>query len=77
MKVGPNKESLGLKKRDDPSQSRAFIKKAREIEAATGDSAVAESVLGNLAKTPPTPRRAKSDNVNRRPPEQSRRDGVE
>lgn len=39
---------------DDPAQSRAFVKKAREIEADEKKSE-AESVLGVLAKKPPKP----------------------
>jgi hypothetical protein len=42
-------------KRDDPAQSRAFIKKAREIGADEQRSA-ADELLGKLAKTPPEPR---------------------
>lgn len=54
MKVGP-KQPMASKKRDDPAQSRAFIKKAKEIEA-DGDKSAAVEVLGRLAKMPPEPR---------------------
>jgi hypothetical protein len=39
-------------KADDKEQSRAFIEKAREIEADEENSA-AEELLGRLAKMPP------------------------
>jgi hypothetical protein len=42
--------------RDDPEQSRLFIKKAREIEADEENSA-ADELIGHLAKTPPAPRK--------------------
>jgi hypothetical protein len=42
-------------KRDDPVQSRAFIKKAREIGADEARSG-AEELLGFLHKKPPEPR---------------------
>jgi hypothetical protein len=41
--------------RDDKEQSRAFIKKAREIEADEQDSS-ADNLLGKLAKMKPEPR---------------------
>lgn len=41
-------------KRDDPTQSRAFIKAAREAEA-DEEKSEAEAVLGVLSKKPPTP----------------------
>lgn len=41
-------------RRDDPAQSRAFIKAAREAEADEKKSE-AEAVLGVLAKKPPKP----------------------
>jgi hypothetical protein len=40
--------------RDDPEQSRAFIKKAREIDA-DEDRSDADELLGRLAKKKPTP----------------------
>lgn len=42
-------------KRDNEEQSRAFIKKAREIGANESRSA-ADELMGRLAKVPPTPR---------------------
>jgi hypothetical protein len=41
--------------RDDPAQSRAFIKKAREIEADEAASR-ADDLMGRLAKRPPDPK---------------------
>jgi hypothetical protein len=41
-------------KKDDPEQSRLFIKKAREIEADETSSA-ADELLRNLANQPPEP----------------------
>jgi hypothetical protein len=41
--------------KDDPEQSRAFIKKAREIEADEKHSA-ADKLMERLAKTKPEPR---------------------
>ncbi|MER8521527.1 MULTISPECIES: hypothetical protein [unclassified Mesorhizobium] len=38
-------------KRDDATQSRAFIEKAREIEADEGKSD-ADALMGKLARTP-------------------------
>jgi hypothetical protein len=46
-------------KRDDANQSRAFIKKAREIGADEEQSG-ADELLGQLAKKPPEPRSKKS-----------------
>jgi hypothetical protein len=42
-------------KQDDPEQSRAFIDKAREIEADEKHSA-ADKLMERLAKTKPEPR---------------------
>jgi hypothetical protein len=42
--------------RDDPKQSKIFIKKAREIEADREKSA-ADKLLGQLHKKPPEPKR--------------------
>lgn len=42
-------------KQDDPAQSRAFIEKARDIEADDQKSA-ADAVMGKLAKSPPDPK---------------------
>jgi hypothetical protein len=52
----PTKKPKGS--RDDPAQSRAFIKKAREIEADENRS-VADELLGHLHKKPPEPRNKK------------------
>jgi hypothetical protein len=41
--------------RDDPEQSKAFIEKAREIEADEEHSA-ADKLMERLAKTKPEPR---------------------
>lgn len=41
-------------KLDDEEQSRAFIEKAREIEA-DEDRSKADALLGRLAKRPPEP----------------------
>ena len=46
-------------KRDDVEQSRAFIEKAREIEA-DEDKSAADELIGKLAKMPPEPRKKKS-----------------
>ena len=43
-------------KQDDPEQSKAFIEKAREIEADENHSA-ADKLMERLAKTPPEPRK--------------------
>jgi hypothetical protein len=43
--------------RDDPEQSRFFIKKAREIEAET--TSAADELLGKLAKQAPEPKQTK------------------
>jgi hypothetical protein len=42
-------------RRDDPEQSKAFIEKAREIEADEKHSA-ADKLMERLAKTKPEPR---------------------
>jgi hypothetical protein len=42
--------------RDDKAQSRAFIEKAREVEA-DEDRSAADDLLGKLAKQPPEPRK--------------------
>ena len=42
--------------RDDPTQSKAFIEKAKEIEADEKESA-ADEVIGRLTKMPPEPRK--------------------
>jgi hypothetical protein len=45
-------------KPDDKEQSKAFIEKAREIEADEGHSA-ADKLMERLAKTKPDPKRRK------------------
>jgi hypothetical protein len=45
-------------RKDDPEQSKAFIEKAREIEADEKRSA-ADKLMGRLAKTKPEPRKGK------------------
>lgn len=45
-------------KRDDPAQSRLFIKAAREIKA-DEDRSIADDLLKQLAKMAPEPRKAK------------------
>jgi hypothetical protein len=47
-------------RKDDPEQSKAFIKKAREIEADEKRSA-ADKLMERLAKTPPQKRGNRSD----------------
>ncbi|MER8763242.1 hypothetical protein [Mesorhizobium sp. M0968] len=42
-------------KADNPSQSAAFIEKAREIDA-DGKADKADAIMGKLAKTPPDPK---------------------
>lgn len=51
---------MGIKaaKRDDPDQSKAFIEKAREIEA-DEERSDADLLMKRLAKTPPEPRNPK------------------
>jgi hypothetical protein len=44
--------------RDDPEQSKAFIEKAREIEADEEHSA-ADKLMERLAKTKPEPHKTK------------------
>jgi hypothetical protein len=48
------KISAPKSKRDDPEQSKLFIKKAREIGADEEKSAAGE-LIGKLAKMPPKP----------------------
>jgi hypothetical protein len=48
--------SKSTKTRDDPDQSKAFIEKAREIEADEERSA-ADKLMGKLAKMKPEPRK--------------------
>jgi hypothetical protein len=43
---------------DDPEQSKAFIEKAREIEADEKRSA-ADKLMGQMAKMKPEPRKGK------------------
>lgn len=44
--------------RDDPEQSRLFIKKAREI-GADEERSRSDELIGHLAKKPPEPRAGK------------------
>ena len=53
--AGSNKKPIP----DDKEQSRAFIEKAREIEA-DEERSRADDVLGRLAKSPPEPRKKDS-----------------
>jgi hypothetical protein len=50
------KKSVKAVTQDDPEQSKAFIEKAREIEADEKHSA-ADKLMERLAKTKPEPRR--------------------
>jgi hypothetical protein len=43
-------------KQDDPAQSRAFIEKAKELEAANGRGK-ADTLIGTLARMKPEPRK--------------------
>jgi len=45
-------------KRDNPAQSRAFIKKARELEA-DEESSRSDELVERLARKPPDPRKKK------------------
>jgi len=47
-----NQRQPARMKHDDAAQSRAFVKKAREIDADETDSA-ADDLMGRLAQTPP------------------------
>ncbi len=44
---------------DDPKQSKAFIDKAREVEA-DEDRSAADKLMGRMAKTKPGPRAPKA-----------------
>jgi len=44
-------------KRDDPEQSKEFIRAAREL-GADGPPEAADQIMGNLARRPPAPRPA-------------------
>src|SRR5947208_13274785 len=57
LRVGAGPKTSG---RDDPAQSRAFIKKAREVGADDGKSASGRLVR-RLAKMPPEPRKPKRE----------------
>jgi hypothetical protein len=54
------------RKADDPKQSKAFIKKAREI-GADEDRSSAGVLLSKLAKMQPKPRSAKRGRVSPKP----------
>jgi hypothetical protein len=49
--------------KDDPEQSRLFIKKAREIGADKDDGGAlrGDELIGHLAKKPPEPRKKEDD----------------
>lgn len=47
-----------MTKADNPSQSAAFIEKARELEA-DGEDSKADLLMGRLAKMKPAPRSKK------------------
>ena len=53
----PPKSGKALGKPDDKEQSKAFIEKAREIEADEKKSA-ADKLMGRLAKMKPAPKKA-------------------
>jgi hypothetical protein len=53
--IKSSKSAPTPRKADDPEQSRAFIEKAREIEADEKHSA-ADKLMERLAKTKPEPR---------------------
>jgi hypothetical protein len=53
-----HKEPKATARRDDPAQSRAFIEKAREIEADEERSRAVE-LLGRLAEKKPDPHQGK------------------
>jgi hypothetical protein len=55
-----NKSAKTKRTPDDKAQSRAFIEKAREIEADEKHSA-ADKLMGRLAKNPPEPRTKKGN----------------
>ena len=59
--------------RDDPDQSRLFIKKAREIGADEEHSA-ADELLGALHQKPPTPRSSAPKSKRRSTQDGERRD---
>jgi len=48
-----NKKRTTSRKRDDPDQSRQFIKKAKEIEADQESDDAADSIMERLGSTPP------------------------
>ncbi|WP_181174950.1 MULTISPECIES: hypothetical protein [unclassified Mesorhizobium] len=52
-------------KADNPSQSRAFIEKAREIEADEKKSA-ADALMGKLAHMPPDHKQKPKGNVKKK-----------
>jgi hypothetical protein len=54
----PKKTRQKRIRRDDPAQSRLFIKKAREIDA-DQDKSAADELIGHLQHKPPAPRQKK------------------
>ncbi|MBZ9843882.1 hypothetical protein [Mesorhizobium sp. CA5] len=53
-------------KQDDPAQSRAFIEKAREIEADDNNKSGADALMGKLAHTPPDHKQKPKGNVKKK-----------
>jgi len=52
-KPGTRSKAAKKVKRDDPDQSRQFIKKAKEIEADQESDDAADSIMERLGSTPP------------------------
>jgi hypothetical protein len=55
----PEERRKKMPKPDNPAQSRAFIEKAKELEAANGRGK-ADALIGTLAKMKPEPRKPKA-----------------
>jgi hypothetical protein len=55
MKKSKNREKKTALGRDDPEQSKLFVKKAKEI-GADDDRSAADALIGHLAKLPPQPK---------------------
>lgn len=60
------KAKAAPRKVDDKTQSRAFMEKAREIEA-DEDKSAADELIGKLAKMPPEPRNKKKAMMTKKP----------
>lgn len=56
MTTGKMRSSPGKVMPDNPSQSEAFLKKARELEA-DHDASKADDLMGRMAKMKPEPRK--------------------